>query len=683
MKKNLLFILGMLIALPGFAGRTFTYEYEGHTLKYEVLDEESKTCQTAPGNSDNAGNSVGGNLILPSHPEDENGVKYTLTTIGERGFDFCRALKSVSIPETVTHIDKNAFGLCSMEYVNFASLESILNMWYGVSGEDSSENGSQPINWSKKLYIDGEEVTEIVIPDGVKEIGGYVGGSIFDNGPKWQRYAFFGARSITSVKLPETLTSIGGYTFCNTSIEELTLPETLTSIGAHSFENTKIKELTFPEMLTSIGGYSFYQTNVKGLIIPESVQYIGYGAFGKCAGLIDVMLLSKECEIEDSAFSDCSNLLKVAAYNTDFLDTFSDNISKWTIIEGETVDAKKGIIWADPSNPNPYPWVSTKYSGKLELPEGVTSLYWYCMAKCSDITEVVLPESLETIGATAFYQCSGLEKILIPNSVKTIGKSAFYQCTSLKEIILPESLETIPEGAFNQCSSLEEILIPTKVTEVGQYAFYSTKLQKAGYPDAISNPFGEDVLAIEYDAYNSKIENGCVYSRRNDMLYYVPITVGPDFVVPDGVTEITDDAFAFCEGLTTLTLPNTVTTLGKRVWNGCNALKSVTCYVTEPISAERDIFPVDAYDSATLYVPTESLSAYEKTKPWSYFYDIKSVEASGVETVPAIEDVAIDFTLPYDVFNLNGVKIADSTDNLPAGIYILRQGNAVKKIAVK
>lgn len=327
--------------------------------------------------------------------------------------------------------------------------------------------------------------------------------------------------------------------------------------------------------------------------------------------------------------------------------------------------------------------MSTKYSGKLELPEGVTSLYWDCMAKCSDITEVVLPESLETIGATAFFQCSGLEKILIPNSVKTIGESAFYQCTSLKEIILPEYLETIPEGAFNQCSSLEEILIPTKVTEVGQYAFYSTKLQKAGYPDAISNPFGEDVLAIEYDAYNSKIENGCVYSRRNDMLYYVPMTVGPDFVVPDGVTEITDDAFALCKGLTTLTLPNTITTLGKRVWNGCNALKSVTCYVTEPISAERDIFPVDAYNSATLYVPTESLSAYEKTKPWSYFYDIKSVEASGVEAVPAIEDVAIDFTLPYEVFSLNGVKIADSTDNLPAGIYIVRQGNNVKKIAVK
>ena len=49
MKKNLLFILGMLIALPGFAGRTFEYNYEGRTLKYEVLDEDSKTCQTTPG----------------------------------------------------------------------------------------------------------------------------------------------------------------------------------------------------------------------------------------------------------------------------------------------------------------------------------------------------------------------------------------------------------------------------------------------------------------------------------------------------------------------------------------------------------------------------------------------------------------------------------------------------------
>ena len=587
MKKNLLFILGLLCALPVFAGRTFTYDYEGQTIKYEVIDEDSKTCMVASGDvgSSKPSHDISGDLILPSHPEDENGEKYTLTRIGFYSF-YKNKLTSVSIPETVTYIGGSAFGRCDLEYVNFASVESILNMWYYTYENKVTMSESQVIACSKKLYIDGKEITELVIPDGVTEIGGY-------DQEYYRRFAFYGAHGITSVKLPESLTKIDAYTFCG--------------------------------------------INIDGLIIPESVESIGKEAFKSCTNLFDVMLLPKECEIDNTAFADCLRLIKVAAYNPDFFDAFSDGISLWTIDEGETVDAEKGIIWAAPSNPNPYPWVSTKYSGKLEIPEGVTSLPWPCMATCTNITEVILPESLETIGEQAFYQCSGLD----------------------------------------------EILIPTKVTNIGNKVFNYTNIKKAGYPDAISNPFGEDVLAIKYDAYNAKIENGCVYSRRNDMLYYVPMNVGPEFTVPEGVTEITDEAFAMCNNLVNLTLPNTLTSLGERVWDGCNTLNVIYCHATEPIAAKRDLFPVDVYDSATLHVPAESVSAYEKTAPWSYFYDIKSLIDSGVETVPAMEEVAVNFTLPYVVFNLNGVKVAESTVNLPAGLYIVRQGNAVKKIAVK
>ncbi|MBD5310381.1 MAG: leucine-rich repeat protein [Bacteroides sp.] len=473
--------------------------------------------------------------------------------------------------------------------------------------------------------------------------GGYYGVNIYDI-PFWS---------------PGNKVSESGKVILPSHPEKDGVKYTLTTIGKCSFiKGSNVSEIVIPETVTTIEKEAFYSNeNLRWIIIPESVEKIEESAFESCSNLHDVMNLSKNCEIETHAFYDCKKLYRVASYENDY---FNNRNGLWTILDDETVDAEKGIIWAAPSSSNPYPWVSGKYSGKLEIPRGVTTLTWICMAFCENITEVVLPESLTVIGTQSFYGCEGLKQILIPEAVTTIYSEAFRGCTGL-----------------------QEVLLPTKVTEVGEGLFWNTNLKKGGYPDAISNPFGENVVSVAYDAYNSKIENGCVYSRRNDMLYYVPMTVGPDFVVPDGVTEITDDAFAFCEDLTTLTLPNTVTTLGKRVWNGCNALKSVTCYVTEPISAERDLFPVDAYDSATLYVPGGSVAAYEKTTPWSYFYDIKSVEESGVETVPAIEDVAIDFTLPYEVFNLNGVKIAESTDNLPAGIYIIRQGNAVKKIVVK
>ena len=523
MKKNLLFILGMLITLPGFAGRTFEYNYEGRTLKYEVLDEDSKTCQTNPGTYSYvwnelvyySGNYASGDVILPSHPEDETGEKYTLTAIGKQGF-YKQEISSVSIPESVNTIGIMAFDDC-------------------------------------------------------------------------------------------------------TNLQEITLPDALKTI-------------------------------------------------------------------DPSAFSGCTGL-----------------------------------------------------------------------------QEITLPKSLKNISSSTFAGCSGLQQITLPDALETIGNSAFHGCTGLKEITLPDALETIGDSAFNGCTGLMEILIPSKVTKVGDYAFYSRDassirpvytplpLLKAAFPDAISKPFGEKVITLQYDTYDTKIVDGCLYSRRNDKLKYVPMNIGEEFTVPEGVTEIggiafyhcsdlvsvnlpnslttIDDsaffqceslaslslpeslttigsqAFPFCKSLTTLTLPNSLTaignqafygcsnlttvtlpqsltTLGSGVWEKCDAIKTVNCYVAEPIAAERDLFTVDVYDSATLYVPEGSVAAYENAMPWSYFYNIKTLE-SGVENIPNMEDVAIDFNLPYEVFNLNGVKIAATTANLTAGIYIIRQGDNVKKIAVK
>ena len=217
--------------------------------------------------------------------------------------------------------------------------------------------------------------------------------------------------------------------------------------------------------------------------------------------------------------------------------------------------------------------------------------------------------TLTSIGDWGFAG-ENIYSVSIPETVKDIGWCAFWNCTRLYQVTLPDALETILVAAFRSCTRLKEILIPSNVTHVCDQAFYN------------------------------------------------------------------------CSNLTTVTLPQSLTFLGYYVWDKCDAIETINCYMTEPIAAERNLFSDPAY-SSTLYVPEGSVAAYENTAPWSYFYYIKTLAESGVETVPAIEDVAIDFTLPYEVFNLNGVKVAESTVNLPAGIYILRQGNNVKKITVK
>ena len=84
MKKFLLSMLGVLIALPGIA-RDFTYEYEGQTLTYTVIDEEAKTCKTKDSGSWDAGSAVSGDLVIPSVAKDGD-VDYAVISIGYESF---------------------------------------------------------------------------------------------------------------------------------------------------------------------------------------------------------------------------------------------------------------------------------------------------------------------------------------------------------------------------------------------------------------------------------------------------------------------------------------------------------------------------------------------------------------------------------------------------------------------
>ena len=116
MKKVLLMMLGVLIALPGLS-RDFTYEYEGHTLTYTVIDWNAKTCKTKDGFWNGGirkdpGNFVSGELVIPSVAKDGD-VEYSVSSIGDNAFSDCSGLTSVTLPNSVTSIGENAFSECS------------------------------------------------------------------------------------------------------------------------------------------------------------------------------------------------------------------------------------------------------------------------------------------------------------------------------------------------------------------------------------------------------------------------------------------------------------------------------------------------------------------------------------------------------------------------------------------
>ena len=114
----------------------------------------------------------------------ENGV----TSIGDYTFYKCSGLTSITIPNSVTSIGDNAFSGCS----GLASVHiSDLAAWCNISFAYQESN---PLYYAHHLYMNGKEVTNLVIPNGVTRIGNYV---------------FLNCSGLISVTIPNSVTSIG------------------------------------------------------------------------------------------------------------------------------------------------------------------------------------------------------------------------------------------------------------------------------------------------------------------------------------------------------------------------------------------------------------------------------------------------------------------------------------------
>ena len=366
--------------------------------------------------------------------------------IVERMFEGCSGLKSITIqgvsnPDLPSDwyrvVGASAFAGCiGLTEVHIDDLAA----WCAFSFRDYFSN---PCSYAHHLFLNGEEITDLVIPDGVSSIN---------------LAAFCGCSNLTSVTIPTSVTSVGNYAF---------------------YGCTGLTSVAIPDSVSSIGNYAFYGcTGLTSVVIPDSVTSIGTEAFEDCSGLTSVRLGSGLKTIREKTFRNCTSLASVTI--SDGIRSIADDAfyacSNWT---------ETRIDVSDLSN-----WTTNLFNAKLRggrrlfvngdeltelsIPYGMTSIGDSAFLGCTRLTEVVIPESVTIIGDKAFSYCSALTTASIPESVTRIGDNAFYYCSALTSITIPSGIRWIGNAAFYACESVQDpVVVPSgsNLTYVGRLSF--------------------------------------------------------------------------------------------------------------------------------------------------------------------------------------------------------------------
>lgn len=471
-----------------------------------------------------------------------------------------------------------------------------------------NNNDEEIENIGYNTFQNCAELTEITIPSGVKTIGNFA----FANCEKLSRVVFSEGSQ---------LTSIGDNAFENcTSLTDLILPESITSIGNNAFENcTSLTEIVLPG-IDSIGNSLFRGcSSLTSISMPYRVASIGNFAFAGCEKLSRVVFPegSQLTSIGDYAFQGCIELESVSLINCSLLDYIGikafqccSDLTEIVIPDGvmridDSAFQMSGLTKIELSNTSALSSVGNSAFNQTKItymiiPSGLEEIGMYAFSACDSLTTVYYGGESETdwnnisigvnnsslISARKYYYRSG-QPTVYGYFWHYVGKvPQVWPFSGLKYTLINNGTEY----EISKASNLEgEIEIPSMynekpVTRIARWGF-ANSLDITGIiiPESISMLYGDSfancpniesitIKSITVDSANSVYmsSGNCLIARRTQIL----VLGCKNSVLPQGVQEIGDYAFAGCTNLTSITIPGSVVTIGESAFEDCRGLTS-------------------------------------------------------------------------------------------------------------
>lgn len=444
-----------------------------------------------------------------------------LQTVGENAFKFCKSLQSIALPEKVTSVGNCAFQYC-------ASLETATL----PKNATSFTLGTSAFEYCTKL-------SSVTLPDSLTTLN---------------QQTFSYCSSLETITLPANLktftstTTKNACTFQYSGLKSVVIPNSVTVISPKTFYYCEsLKAVTFPASLTEIGNSAFQYCDLQSdnaadttfdgeVVVPDSVATFGNSVFANNTSLKNVTALGLQTKVGTSIFKDCTSLQSV---------TFKDLVE----------------------------WKGTMFQNCTSL----SKLYY--IDKDGVKHEGLDPDAkAPTTTAMNIFQNSGLTSVVIPASWTTFG-NIFSGCTKLANVSFAENsaCTSLPASAFLNCGTeAEEFSIDftnaTRLNKFGNTTFKGSNLKSISLPNLTSG-VGTNMFEGCVNLSSVQFANGWTKALSNNM--FLGCTSLTSITLPEGLLGLGTNCFQN-SGLTSISIPATITSIPNYAFSGCTNLASVT-----------------------------------------------------------------------------------------------------------